>query len=1115
MRKKTTNTLFGGTVETNSQVDYMIDLRYGQKDWDMSSALREVIANAIDTRTKYERKWENGVATISDAGPGLPKSAFVMGASSKASDANQIGMFGEGLKMCVVTCLRHGKKISIRTKGYGVEAESFRSKEYGSDMMRILFTDASIDSGTEIKIECDEEEYRKAEEMFLQLREGYRRLDRGIFLPAGCVCILGLATEERNNLLFSYDVGDKTMTNRDRNVVKTRKFREEVARILSGMKKPEAIGLWFDGLSEKPDSEEYKIPFEPKKKDEWLAVVADKYGEDVAFSSSPDGDVKAAYKGIKVIPCPTKHVRAVLTSLGLKSSAMKTRAVKNEDVVVRNEAENKIVYPIARDYVKDWTVISAGRELVANAIDMSGNATVEFEDGRCVVEDSGTGVERRHFVIGNSSKTEDRIGMFGEGFKLASLVLARENRDMVMETVGSSYRPALEMSKDFGTEVFCFAYEDNDRKVGTRISFVATEEETEEIRNLFICFRDDVPTIVSTPEVDVIDDGQESVYVNGLFVAETKSLFTYNVKGMRSAVDGRDRNHVDEALLSEVLTRFWNEVSDERTISRFLTGWEENSYAREYSLVVEPNDKAKWNSVVAGCYRRACFSSVSSRKADFVAETAGYKVLRNVPPYVMRVMSETIETADEVAERYGDGGIQTDDKITFPLTADYVMKWSRADALRELIANAMDACPVDKIRISHRGAVAEIEDAGKGLRKENLVIGNSGSRNVGTAIGTFGEGLKMACLALCKGGRRTTIETVGFTVEAQIERSKVLESDVLTMKVSENDRTVGTKIVAFADEVDLVEAKNRFLAFDDEKTRLADGLYEGGKPAVYVNGVMVTDLSNLGNSGGIGFSYDFDDPFAKKALSRDRNSFTDKNDCWRRMFAILTDVRDRDLMKRILTELTDRTEEGFAFSSCCWTLSSSTKNRWKRAALDAFPNSCLPSYSDENTLAATDSGITVLRNMPGCLLDFLRAIGFPQAEEAVRLAGEKRTRETAIPLKSLTPEERLAHEILTKMVESEFGKSMPSKMKVVACLDGGKFAVESEYAKETDTVFLIRRLLNPAPDRMRHSLGAVAKAFEARSVGAPSRSKALEDGLADRLGGLYWNAYGSGTASAG
>ena len=469
--------LFKGSLKETGVVDYMIDVSYGEKDWSMSSGIREILANMLDTKTdsKFFYVEEEGYCVIRDSGTGLPKKALVMGASSKSGDGNCIGQFGEGLKMSLVTALRLNRVVSIQTIGYGVEIEKRRSKEYDCDMMRVIYTDNTREIGTEVRMECTREEFDTAVNMFLQFQKGYKELDKNLYLPGGYISILGLTTEERPNMLFSYDLNDKSLTNRDRNVIKSRQLKGEMEKILSSMKSKDAIKYYFDGLKESPESEEYKIAFEPKSKKAWLAVVKEIYGDSVVFSSGSDGDVKAIYKGMTVIPCPTKQVRAVLTAIGLKSSSQKTKALKNEKVQIKVEEENKIVYPIARNYVEDWTVFSAGRELLANALDMSPDATVEYTNGQCVITDKGVGIKRKHFVIGNSEKDKNEIGMFGEGFKMASLVLAREGRNMEIRTVGTTYRPALEMSKEFGTEIFCFYYENNDKKQGTEIVFTASE----------------------------------------------------------------------------------------------------------------------------------------------------------------------------------------------------------------------------------------------------------------------------------------------------------------------------------------------------------------------------------------------------------------------------------------------------------------------------------------------------------------------------------------------------------------------------------------------------------------------------------------------------------------
>lgn len=1097
------NTLFNETVNVTKSVDYMINLLYGSKDWNMSSAIREIIANAIDTKTKYTFSWENGIATIADKGTGLPKRAFVMGGTSKASDTTSIGQFGEGLKMCLVTALRNKKKVSIKTQGYGVETKAVHSDEYDSDMMRVMFTDASIIQGTVVKIECAKDEYDKAVEMFLQLRTGYRKLDKNLYLPGGFVSILGLTTEERPNLLFSYDLNDKSLTNRDRNVIKSRKLKGEMEKILSSVKKEDAVKMYLENLSEAPESEEYKISFVPNNAEVWNCAVKDVFGDKVVYSSTSDGDVKAVFKGYKVIPCPTKQVREVLKSIGVGSSAQKTKAVKNETVSIKNEKENKIVYPIASSYVENWTPMDAGRELVSNAFDMSPDATVAFRDGMCVIEDSGVGIERRHFVIGNSEKGNDQIGVFGEGFKMASLVLAREKRDMAIETVGYTYRPSLEKSEEFSTEIFCFHYEKNDRKKGTVISFKSSEDEVKKIKSLFICFDSNISYVSKTPSIDVIDDENGAIYVNGLLATQTNALFSYNIKGDKTIVDSRDRNHVDDARLNMILKDFYDSTSDSKVIRRILSGWEKDPYKREYSLVIEPKMPTLWYGEVKGLYPNTCIFSTTSSKSNFIAETAGYKVLRNIPPYIMQVLSNMLKTADEIAEIYGDKGILIDNQVVFPITSDYITNWKDTDAIRELMSNAFDASDKKDVRFDWKNGMFEIEDSGKGLRRENLIIGNSQSREIGTAIGTFGEGLKLATLHLCKNGRKVRIETVGFTVEASMKRNDKFNSELLVMTLSENDRTVGTKITGECCGQEFEKAKHLFLVFDETKTEIDGNIYDGGETGVYVNGAKILGVKS------VGYSYNFTKSFAKHELTRDRNSFTHSGFMYGTILSMLSETKNMDIIKKVISRIDNDTVEGKAVFEAGYMMGSTAKKRWKKAAMELYPDSCLPSeYNTENTLVAQDSNITVLRGLPASKERLLNIIGFPRAEEAVKIQIAKKKRETIIPISKFNEAERKQYDILMDMVASEFGKTLPTKVKVVACLDEneGSFTTLGRYDSVTDTVYIIKGLLSYP---LSSALGVVDHEFEHRKGGHSDRTREFENDLTERIGVLLERTYGN------
>lgn len=926
------NTLFKTPSKSLKSVDYMIDLHYGQKDWDMSSALREIIANAIDTKKSYEYGYKDGVATISDQGPGLPKKAFVMGASSKASDATSIGQFGEGLKMCLVTALRYRKTVSIATNGYGVECESVHSNEYDSDIMRIHFTDRSIPQGTVIKVECEEEDYKKALEMFLQFRSGYKKLERNLYLPGGYLSILGLTTEERPNLMFSYDLNDKSLTNRDRNTIKSKKLKGEMEKILTSIRNRESVLLYMRGLHDFPESEEYKVAFTPKNLELWKNVILEEYGEKTVFSSTSEGDIKAAYKGYKVIPCPSKAVRKVLEACGLKSSAMKTKNLSAKNVSI--QSDHKITYPISRNYVEKWTVLDAGREILANALDASGQASlITHEKGYCCISDEGSGISRKHFVIGNSSKEDGQIGLFGEGFKMAALVMARENRKMTIETAGYTYTPALEQSEEFGTEVFCINYVENNRKNGTSVKFKATAKEVEKIKSLFICFGDDKPICV-TEKIDVypIKEGAKgTVYVNGLATVTEDMIFSYNIKD-RHLVDSRDRNHIDPQKFNMLLTDFYNHISDVSIIDRIMTAWEENLYYKEYSLVLEPEMPIFWTGETEKCYPNSCIASMQSWKSNFVASHAGYRVLNNLPPYILKVLSETIPTADEVAEKFKDKGICFEDRIVYPITEEYLPSWKVEDACTELIANALDTGHFK--RADYEDGKIVIEDDGPGLKKENFLIGNTGSSPVGKAIGAFGEGLKLACLIIARVYKEgVKIETKGFTAVATMEEDPAFHAQLLTIRLQENGRASGTTISFKGDRSDLENSRNRFLEFIDHE-QVSDGIFLTKDKCVFVNGCRVMNCDSL-------YSYNQTGNYAKQNLARDRKSFKELSDATRAVWDLICEASEKDVVRKIFLELDGKLLEARASYENAPYMRAKDKSRWKRQAEAIWPNCAL------------------------------------------------------------------------------------------------------------------------------------------------------------------------------
>jgi len=105
-----------------------------------------------------------------------------------------------------------------------------------------------------------------------------------------------------------------------------------------------------------------------------------------------------------------------------------------------------LAYPISPDYVKSWTPVRALGELIANALDEDRDATVAWAGGVLTITDDGPGIPEEGLILGYSTKTMQQIGQFGEGKKLACLVLARSKHIGVVrcETVGYGFTPTVE-----------------------------------------------------------------------------------------------------------------------------------------------------------------------------------------------------------------------------------------------------------------------------------------------------------------------------------------------------------------------------------------------------------------------------------------------------------------------------------------------------------------------------------------------------------------------------------------------------------------------------------------------------------------------------------------------
>jgi len=224
---------------------------------------------------------------------------------------------------------------------------------------------------------------------------------------------------------------------------------------------------------------------------------------------------------------------------------------------------------ISSDYVPNWTLVDAIRELFQNAID-TGDWFYEYEDGKLTIGNKNVSLSTQSLLLGSSSKRDDddTIGKFGEGYKIATLVLLRLNKAVMFynQAVGEIWYPRFVNSKRYGTKVLTFFIE-SDTVTGDDLLITidgVSQREFEDIKESNLHLQD-TPKMIETDLGNILLEGHKSlVYVNGLYVCAYKEYqHGYDFKPAHIELD-RDRKLVSDFELKWMASAMWSAVSEEQ-----------------------------------------------------------------------------------------------------------------------------------------------------------------------------------------------------------------------------------------------------------------------------------------------------------------------------------------------------------------------------------------------------------------------------------------------------------------------------------------------------------------------------------------------------------------------
>ena len=217
--------------------------------------------------------------------------------------------------------------------------------------------------------------------------------------------------------------------------------------------------------------------------------------------------------------------------------------------------------PLSKEYVSHWGMCEAVRELIQNGLDSDSPFEWEMipEDQTLIIRSRFAKLEPKTLLLGHTSKAgSDKIGSFGEGYKIALLVLTRCGYEVQVRNGDRLWRPKFMYSHTFESDVLCI--EDSPAQSRTEgVEFVVhglTPNEFSDIRNLCLHMQHDLGEVLTTSKGTILRARPGKLYVGGLYVCDTKLRFGYDVKPEFMRLE-RDRKTVDSFDLQFVTKQMW------------------------------------------------------------------------------------------------------------------------------------------------------------------------------------------------------------------------------------------------------------------------------------------------------------------------------------------------------------------------------------------------------------------------------------------------------------------------------------------------------------------------------------------------------------------------------
>ncbi len=274
---------------------------------------------------------------------------------------------------------------------------------------------------------------------------------------------------------------------------------------------------------------------------------------------------------------------------------------------------NIIHYGIGENYLKDWGIQEALREIYQNFMDygtFTQRIRVKDDISYIIISNDYEPTDLEFLQIGKSVKGEntEAIGQHGEGLKMAMLVFLRLGYRIDIHTPDKMIKPIWRNQKHIG-KTLALQVIDTDVETKFMVQYNIPTKDFDYFNNNLIKKKDVLFT--AEPHGDIVDKEVGNLYVGRLFVCKIPNFKkSYN---LRPSVLKLDR--------------------DRRVPNSFNTSWHTskiNEAEQKFSFKDQELDDMKYVSRIPESKYKAITPKVVAGKLEFVATEQGEEiVIRN------------------------------------------------------------------------------------------------------------------------------------------------------------------------------------------------------------------------------------------------------------------------------------------------------------------------------------------------------------------------------------------------------------------------------------------------------------------------------------------------------